>query len=235
MDQRNRLALVAAAGLLLGGCNRTPEVAPPPPLPDPTVPTSRPVIPGPTTAPTALAIPKPPPEEPKLPIGPPAAFLMIDRHPVQFPPARIVIKANGLAQTARVYSDDPPEAINANYSGSSFYLDMNLTTLPGGKSGDLADAVWVKGENPDDPNGVKPPADPPKAAGRKASSPNGIYLDGGRRVLQPLRATVTFEPREGGWVLVRVSGTFNEFAAGADAALVGQVHVTGMLSAQPAE
>ena len=188
----------------------------------------------PTTVPMALATPPSAPEELALPVGPPAAFLMIDRQPVRFPPARIVVKTNGPVQTARVYSDDPPEAINANYSGSSFYLDMNLTTLPGGKSGDLADAVWVKGENPDDPNGVKPPADPPKAAG-KASSPNGIYLDGGRRVLQPLRATVNFEPREGGRVLVRVSGTFNEFAAGADAALVGQVHVTGMLSAQPAE
>ena len=234
MKSSHRLAALAAAALWIGGCGPSPDAVPPVPPPQPaTRPAGVNLPPAPTiptTAPTALATP---PKEPALPVGPPAAFLMLDRQPVQFPPARIVLKQNALGQTARVYSDDPPESINANYAGSSFYLDMNLTTLPGGKPGELADAVWIKGENPDDPNAAQPPAGQP--ANRKASNPNGIYLDGGRRVLQPLRATVTFAPRPDGRVLVRVSGTFNEFAPGADAAPVGQVHVTGMLVAKPAE
>ena len=238
--QRTATAAALACAGWIGGCGPSPDAAPPAdagsapagtgypatrPLNGTTGATTLPINRPPTTGPAVSLFPTAA-SEPAVATAPPAAFLMIDRQPVRFPPARIVVKKSDLGQTARVYSDDPPEAINSGYGGSSFYLDMSLTPVPGGTPGELADSVWTVGEDAAKPAGV---------VRRKSSNPNGVYLDGGRRVLQPAAASVTFTPREDGRVLVRIAGTFDEYASGPDAAPTRSVRVTGMLVAKPAE
>jgi hypothetical protein len=146
-----------------------------------------------------------------MPSTQPAASLDIDGKPIAFPPAKLVItkKAGGLE--AILCSDDPPNAIEPNYNGNSFMIEMKLDV---DDPADLPSVVWeYKTEN-------QSPQD----------STTGIFLNGARRQMQPSDVRVTFE-RQGDRVVATVGGKFLLFETHDIAAPVQLVDVRGKLDA----
>ena len=54
------------------------------------------------------------------------SLININGHSTVFPPARMRIERDDDHLIAILFSDDPREALNENYTGNSFYLRMNL-------------------------------------------------------------------------------------------------------------
>src|SRR3954468_20644064 len=137
--------------------------------------------------------------------------MKIDGKSVEFPPAKLVItkKAGGLE--AILCSDDPPSAIEPNYMGNSFMIEMKLDI---DDPAELPTAVWeykTEKQTPQD-------------------STTGIFLDGARRQMQPADVRVTFE-RQGDRVVAILGGKFLSFDAHDLAAPVEVVDVKGKLDA----
>lgn len=141
-----RLAAAALLGLPLGGCDGEPAAPPEPPQAAP-----------PTDPPPAL---------PARPVA-----MRIDGSEVAFPPALLTIERGEASIDLRLFSDDPREAINADYAGNGFYFAMSLPA-----DAPLDGAVWRR---------EAPQFDRPE-------SPDGIFLDGHRRHLQPIELTAAF-------------------------------------------
>ena len=165
-----------------------------------------------------LTVPTPAAPEALPPVGPPASFFVVDREPIRFPAARVAIRPAGDgAYLVKLFSDDPPEAMDAGYAGHSFYFEMRVTVPPGGT---IADGEWsvqsasvAADRLPDDgpPADPAPPADadgePAKsgdrpagrklvgvASGKPDADASGLFLDGRRRILVPVDAAAVFDP-----------------------------------------
>lgn len=116
--------------------------------------------------------------------------MIIDQKPREFPPPKLVVEERNGRTVALLLSDDPPEALNPNYTGNSYYIEMTFDE----KLKDLAGHEWVY---------EAPSAD-------RLESTNGIFLEGNRKQLQPFQVKIKFQADPGGDI-VWIGGTFYEF------------------------
>jgi hypothetical protein len=146
--------------------------------------------------------------------APSVATFLINGQLIEFPPARLALRARGGQVLALLYSDDPPEALGDDYRGNSFYLEMTLD-VP--EIAQIGQARWEFTA----PNS------------ERADTVAGIWLDGRRQHLQPFDVAVEFEP-DGPIIKTWVRGHFLLFQAGQDSTLPGQIiPVSAELHAQP--
>src|SRR2546430_13235265 len=102
------------------------------------------------------------------------SIVLVDQKPYTFPPAILQIRNRDGQLSAVLMSDDPKDAIDDNYHGNSFYLEMPLEIA---ELKDLPTYVY---------RFVSPSSD-------RTDSPNGIFLDGNRLQLQPQQIQVKFD------------------------------------------
>ncbi len=152
------------------GCDRSPDTS---------APTTAPALPpdtvlDPATAPTTK---------------PTASFMKINNRLAMFPPAKLKLTDDGSRLIALFYSDDPPDAINDDYAGNSFYLQMVLDVSD---PKDLCLATWRH-----------------QARSQKfEDTPCGIYLNGRKVQLQPYNVTASFSPGDNQSTVVQLWGNF---------------------------
>ncbi len=192
----NRCFLVGLISIaMLAGCERRRQSA------------------APTTAPQNTAT-KAGPRPTSMPATTQAtpSFIWIDQHPYEFPPARLMLKNEDEKVVALLFSDDPPNAIDDNYTGNSFYLEMPLETAEEGK---LTGASWVyKAPNSE-----------------RVDTVSGVFLEGRRKHLQPFDVRVEFESAASP-VKVLIGGTFLLFESDNDQVPGTLVPVRASLSAE---
>jgi hypothetical protein len=145
----------------------------------------------------------------------PSAFMIIDQKRVDFPPAKMRVSSSDGKVVALLYSDDPKDAISDQYTGHSFYFDMELE-VPEAK--DFITAVWRFTADSND----------------RQDTPYGIFLDGHRRQLQPLDVKVQFDPSPLGANVTTVwlSGRFLELNIQDPARPAREVAVTAQFPAK---
>ncbi len=132
------------------------------------------------------------------------ALINIDGNLVLFPAARMRLDESDGKTVVRLFSDDPKgAALDENYDGNSFYLQIDLDepldeTLDGALDGGDAKNL----------DGVQLTYRAPSS--ERDDSPYGIFLEGRRWVLQPADVRVAFEGT-GSPLDVTISGTFLMF------------------------
>ena len=141
------------------------------------------------------------------------SFLTIDGRILEFPSARLRLTRTEEGVRALLFSNDPKEAISANYRGNSYYFDMPLK-IAGPE--DIADGEYA----------YKAPS-----SESAEESPDGIFLNGMRTHLQPQDIAITFEG-EPNKVIARLAGRFlvinttGETAPSQFAAVTGTLFMT---------
>jgi hypothetical protein len=120
------------------------------------------------------------------------AYIWLEDRRYEFPPAKVILRTKDDQLLALLFSDDPPNAIDDNYTGNSFYLELPDLECP--EAGKINGALWsYKAPNSE-----------------RAESVSGIFLHGRRTHLQPLDVQVQFAGAESP-VAVRIAGTFLQF------------------------
>jgi hypothetical protein len=180
---RVRLLLCLLIGVVLGGCDKkqAAPTASAPPASQPAAVAIKPAtMPSPATAHIASTEPSP-------------SVIMIDNQRTEFPPAKLNLQLRDDKVHALLLSDDPPTAISENYTGNSFYIEMTIDDV-------------------DDLNNVPGASVQYQAATstERDDSPDGIFLEGGKKQLQPQQVKVEFESA-GAKMAVRITGTFVMF------------------------
>jgi hypothetical protein len=143
--------------------------------------------------------------------------MTIDGTMVLFPAAKLRVDHADGKIVARLFSDDPKGALEANYVGNSFYLQLPLDEDDAKDVKSAADlsGVALKYQNP---------------THERDDTPYGIFLEGRRWVLQPADVNVTFagaaSPLD-----VQLSGKFLLFDSNDDTAKPKTAEVTAKLSA----
>jgi hypothetical protein len=130
--------------------------------------------------------PQPPAAAPAVPVRPPS-FLTVDGKQVAFPAGKLAVLKNKPGDfRVRLCTDDPATALDPNYAGNSFLLDMKLNVDSVDK---LSTASWTGGPNDSDTEA-------------------GLFLGGYRNPYHPQNVTVTFvgEPDD---LSVYILGTFS--------------------------
>ncbi len=139
------------------------------------------------------------------------SFLSIDGKIVEFPSARLRLTKTEEGVRALLYSNDPKEAISANYKGNSFNFDIPLKIAD---PHDIADAEYYF-QSP--------------TSEAEEESPNGIFLNGIRGTqLQPQDVVIKFDG-DSPKVTARIAGRFLVVSADANSAPGQFVPVTGTL------
>ncbi len=189
---KQKLLIIAVAALAISGCDRRPQTA---------------VAPAPSTRPAAVVAPDTQPSgeqdvaaiEAHSTIIQPGgvSFFVMDGATTRiqdFPRARLRLSKDkdGDKYAAVLYSDDPKSAINPDYSGNSFYLEMTLDIDDPQK---LSGADW---QFVSDTSEQREPGD-------------GLFLDGNRVHLQPAETGATFSNATSKTVQVRLYGQFRKF------------------------
>jgi hypothetical protein len=185
-------------GAVLLGCDRS-QTAGPATQPSGNPQTSAAKIP-PATAPATGPVARAP------------SIVLLDQKPLTFPPAIVQLRTRDGQMMAILMSDDPKDAIDDNYHGNSFYIEMPLDITD---QKDLANYVYRY---------TAPSTD-------RTDSPNGIFLDGNRIQLEPSRIQVGFTAGEDGSMAVMLSGDFQRFETRDDNASPNVVHVMAKLDA----
>jgi hypothetical protein len=137
---------------------------------------------------------------------------VIDQKPVSFPPAVLRTRVHDGQLIAVLMSDDPKDAVDDNYHGNSFYLEM---PMDGAEMKDLPGFVYRY---------VAP-------TNERSDSLNGIFLDGNRQQLQPLRIQVKFEGAEP-TMSVSISGHFLQVDTKDETVPTREAQVTARLEAE---
>ena len=121
---------------------------------------------------------------------PAGSVIFLDASAAEFPSCKLVLPDKA-GSPVLLMSDDPPEAINENYAGNSFYFELPLDV----KSMDeLAGMAY-----------------PYRAASaERMETLNGIFLNGNRKQLQPYDYSLTFS-KEDDVDVVLLRGTFLQF------------------------
>jgi hypothetical protein len=120
---------------------------------------------------------------------PAASSLLINQLFTAFPGAKLRLQTTDDHVTAILYSADPPNAINNDYTGNSYYLKMSLDDVK--DPSQINGAEWrFKSISSD-----------------RSDSHDGIFLDGLRQQLQPIDVIVRFETVPNG-VRIRLGGEF---------------------------
>lgn len=141
-----------------------------------------------------------------MPAGP--VIISVEGNRFEFPPAILTVRAMGDESIAILFSDDPPQAADENYTGNGFYIEMPLEL-----TGDtFTGAEWnFKASNSE-----------------RIETVAGIYLRSRRQVLQPYEAHARFGGSKSP-VPITLEGTFLLF--GEDELLGERVQVKAELSA----
>jgi hypothetical protein len=168
-----------------------------------------------STQPSTVAL-KPTPKPSSAPVAstqPAPSFFVIDNQRVEFPPAKLNLQVRDDKVHALLLSDDPPAAITDNYTGNSYYIEMTIDDV-------------------DDVNNVAGASVQYQAAQstERDDSPDGIFLEGGKKQLQPQSVKVEFESA-GEKMAVRITGTFVMFDTQDENAPPTQVPVSALLLA----
>lgn len=152
------------------------------------------------------------------------SLINIDGNLVLFPAAKMRLDASDGKTVARLFSDDPKgAALDENYDGNSFYLQIELDELDGvdatahgdGGAAKLLDGVQLTYRAP---------------SSERDDSPYGIFLEGRRWVLQPADVRVAFEGTNSP-LSVTISGTFLMFDTNDDTAKPKRAQVVAQLRA----
>ncbi len=118
--------------------------------------------------------------------------LAIDGRVYTFPPARLVLQQSEPTVDLLLFSDDPPDALSANYSGHRYYFEMKLQIDALAKLA-ASDMHW-------------------KAASiERVDAPDGIFLDGDKRMLQPYDLRVVFSQQADKTYTIEMAGQFLMF------------------------
>jgi hypothetical protein len=189
--------LVIALVAVMVGCNRA-QTAGPTTQQSGTAQTSAATI-EPTSAPATEPVVRAP------------SVILIDQKAYSFPPALLQIRNRDGQLTAILMSDDPKDAINEDYHGNSFYLEMPLEVAD---VKDLPDFVY-RYSSP---------------TSEKTDSPNGIFLDGNRLQLQPASIQAMFSG-DANLMTVTLSGQCLQFQTREDTQEAKHVGVMGQLQA----
>lgn len=136
----------------------------------------------------------------------PTVFMLIEGEQKAFPASRLVVDDRNGKTVALLMSDDPPAALNDDYAGNSYYMEMEFDDL----LPTIRGQVWEY-EAPDS---------------EKQDTPNGIFLQGNRWQLQPFQVRVQFQQVDGADV-AWISGTFSMYQEGERPPLPRVVSVTG--------
>src|SRR5207248_1810677 len=140
------------------------------------------------------------------------SVVLVDQKPYTFPPAILQVRERDGQLSAVLMSDDPKDAIDDNYRGNSFYLEMPLEIT---ELKDLPTYVY---------RFVSPSSD-------RTDSPNGIFLDGNRLQLQPQQIQVKFDGDESTMTLM-LSGQFLQFETRDDTVVPKRVAVISKVDAE---
>lgn len=206
---------VALAALAAGCDERDAAVSKPEPSPPAATRPAAVVVAPPAPAPAPR-----PEEKPPAPPQPVNTFLYIQergqQRTAEFPPAKLRLKRTDEGLLAVLYTDDPPAAASADYTGNSYLFEMRLDGIH--SPADLTRAQWVH------------QAADGSAGAETTETNDGIFLDGLRRHLQPVNAAVVFEgaPPQ---VVVKIMGTFRAVANPQRGSAPQVVQVSGMLPA----
>jgi len=119
---------------------------------------------------------------------PASSSLMIGERLLTFPRARLFVQDRGPSLVLLLVSDDPRDALSATYSGNRYYLEIKLDI---DDVANLATTDWYYKAGSMD----------------RADSPNGIFLEGDRKQLQPHDVSIIFN-RAGSQMAMAVSGQF---------------------------
>src|SRR5438045_3131982 len=106
-----KLSLIALMAMLIG-CERTPTAGP----------ATKPGA-GAQASAARIQAANPPTTGPVVRAP---SVILIDQKPYSFPPAILQLRNRDGQVSAILMSDDPKEAINEDYRGNSFYLEMPL-------------------------------------------------------------------------------------------------------------
>jgi hypothetical protein len=157
------IALVLAASFLVGCDSRDATVVKPNPAP------------APTTAPATIQPEQTTAAPTTAPATQPAVSeLFIDGRMYKFPICKIRASKSGDHVIARLYTDDPKAALEDDYKGNRYDLQMHLDDITDPQQ--VYMSVWQF-----------------KAQSHEyVNSPYGIFLEGMRYQLQPLNATARF-------------------------------------------
>jgi hypothetical protein len=179
--------------LILVACDRAPK-------------RSAPLV---TTA-TRTSPPAPPAPAPAT--RPSISRLTIDGVAVEFPRARLVIQHRDPELHLLLFSDDPPDALAASYSGNRYFFRLRLDI--------------------DDPEQLQTVEfRSVQSSVEWVDSPDGIFLDGDRQTLQPREWRLTFA-KNGEFYAMRVDGLFQHYQNRRDEADAKPVRVQGVLVAE---
>ncbi|MGE5612494.1 MAG: hypothetical protein ACM359_24815 [Bacillota bacterium] len=183
------------AGLLLLGCNKPKAGS----FRAMTTTTTRPATTdqaSPSVAPTTAPV---------------ISQLQIGDQVISFPRARLMLMQSQPDLALLLFSDDPRDALAADYSGNRYYFEIQLDIDDVAR---LAAADWH----------FKAPSI------ERADSPTGIFLDGDRKQLQPYDVDIVFG-RAGSQITLSLSGQFLMFQARDHIAIPRTVPVQGVLVA----
>jgi hypothetical protein len=134
---------------------------------------------------------------------PRVAMMLINGRQVEFPPAKLVLRAKGGQVYALLYSDDPPTALEPDYRGNSFYFEMTLDVPDPSQ---LASAQWMY-RAPDS---------------ERSDTDQGIFLNGRHQHLQPLNIMIEFDNATAP-VKTYLSGQFLRYDEDKDPTIPGQL------------
>jgi hypothetical protein len=143
---------------------------------------------------------------------PTASKITIDGREFTFPAARLVLQASEPTVDLLLFSDDPPDALSASYTGHRYYFELKLDIDDLQKLA-ASDMEW-------------------KAASiERVDAPDGIFLDGDKRLLQPYRLRVAFS-QTGKVYTIELGGDFLLFQNKEEATAPKTVRVHGILMAE---
>jgi hypothetical protein len=147
-----------------------------------------------------------------IPATQPFSIILIDQKRYEFPAAILQIRQKGERLSALLLSDDPKDAIDENYHGNSFFLHMPVDATD---IKDLTSTAW---------HYVAP-------SNERSDTPDGIYLDGNRKQLEPSNITVRFQGDKPA-MEIDLSGTFLMYDTRDENASPKVANVNGHLVAQ---
>ncbi|HEV8293686.1 MAG TPA: hypothetical protein VGP94_17255 [Tepidisphaeraceae bacterium] len=143
---------------------------------------------------------------------PTVSKVMIDGREFTFPPARLVLQQSEPTVDLLLFSDDPPDALSATYAGNRYYFELKLDIDDLQKLA-ASDMHW-------------------KAASiERVAAPDGIFLDGDKRLLQPYDLRVAFS-QTGKVYTIELGGWFLLFQNKEEATAPKTVQVRGTLMAE---
>lgn len=143
---------------------------------------------------------------------PTTSKIFIDGKEFTFPAARLVLQQSEPTVDLLLFSDDPPDALSATYAGHRYYFEMKLEIDDLAKLA-ASDMHW-------------------KAASiERVDMPDGIFLDGDKRMLQPYDLRIAFS-QTGTIYTIEIGGDFLLFQTKEEATAPKTVHVRGILLAE---